>query len=75
MPWGRWWQAAERGDGVWCGVVWCVGVQAQVKETIDATLNRISSSGVKGASYFTGACLPHAQCYLPTTPPHSRAAA
>ena len=29
-------------------------VQAQVKETIDATLNRISSSGVKGASYFTG---------------------
>lgn len=49
-------------------MVWCVGVQAQVKETIDATLNRISSSGVKGASYFTGACLPHAQCYLPTTP-------
>jgi len=29
--------------------------KAQVKETIDATLNRISSSGVSGASYFTGA--------------------
>lgn len=29
--------------------------KAQVKETIDATLNRISSSGVKGASYFSGA--------------------
>jgi len=28
--------------------------RAQVKETIDATLNRISSSGVSGASYFTG---------------------
>jgi photosystem II stability/assembly factor-like uncharacterized protein len=28
--------------------------KAQVKETIDATLNRISSSGVSGASYFTG---------------------
>mmetsp|Transcript_17806 Transcript_17806/g.54459 ORF Transcript_17806/g.54459 Transcript_17806/m.54459 type:complete len:298 (-) Transcript_17806:1425-2318(-) len=28
--------------------------KAQVKETIDATLNRISSSGVKGASYFSG---------------------
>lgn len=28
--------------------------KAQVKETIDATLNRISSSGVMGASYFTG---------------------
>lgn len=28
--------------------------KAQVKETIDATLNRITSSGVSGASYFTG---------------------
>ena len=28
--------------------------KAQVKETIDATLNRISSSGVSGASYFSG---------------------
>jgi len=28
--------------------------KAQVKETIDATLNRISSSGVSGASFFTG---------------------
>lgn len=28
--------------------------KAKVKETIDATLNRISSSGVSGASYFTG---------------------
>lgn len=28
--------------------------KALVKETIDATLNRISSSGVSGASYFTG---------------------
>mmetsp|Transcript_58890 Transcript_58890/g.65972 ORF Transcript_58890/g.65972 Transcript_58890/m.65972 type:complete len:417 (+) Transcript_58890:64-1314(+) len=28
--------------------------KAEVKETIDATLNRISSSGVSGASYFTG---------------------
>eukprot|EP00595_Chromulina_sp_UTEXLB2642_P000321 CAMPEP_0196761694 /NCGR_PEP_ID=MMETSP1095-20130614/1004_1 /TAXON_ID=96789 ORGANISM="Chromulina nebulosa, Strain UTEXLB2642" /NCGR_SAMPLE_ID=MMETSP1095 /ASSEMBLY_ACC=CAM_ASM_000446 /LENGTH=360 /DNA_ID=CAMNT_0042111577 /DNA_START=204 /DNA_END=1283 /DNA_ORIENTATION=- len=28
--------------------------KAQVKETIDATLNRISSSGTSGASYFTG---------------------
>ena len=28
--------------------------KALVKETIDATLNRISSSGVTGASYFTG---------------------
>merc|ERR1712032_1128654 len=28
--------------------------KAQVRETIDATLNRISSSGVSGASYFTG---------------------
>lgn len=28
--------------------------KAQVKETIDATLNRVSSSGVSGASYFTG---------------------
>ena len=25
-----------------------------MKETIDATLNRISSSGVSGASYFSG---------------------
>ena len=31
--------------------------KAQVKETIDATLNRISSSGVKGASYFTGSVI------------------
>lgn len=28
--------------------------KAQVKETIDATLNRVSSSGTSGASYFTG---------------------
>jgi len=28
--------------------------KAQVKETIDATLNRVSSSGVSGASYYTG---------------------
>jgi photosystem II stability/assembly factor-like uncharacterized protein len=28
--------------------------KAQVKETIDATLNRVSSSGVSGASFFTG---------------------
>lgn len=28
--------------------------KAQVKETIDATLNRVSSSGTTGASYFTG---------------------
>jgi len=28
--------------------------KAEVKETIDATLNRISSSGVSGASFFTG---------------------
>jgi len=28
--------------------------KAQVKETIDATLNRISSSGVSGASYYSG---------------------
>lgn len=28
--------------------------KAQVKETIDATLNRISSSGTSGASFFTG---------------------
>merc|ERR1719454_1365360 len=27
---------------------------AQVRETIDATLNRVSSSGVQGASYFSG---------------------
>ena len=31
--------------------------KAQVKETIDATLNRISSSGVSGASYFTGSII------------------
>lgn len=29
--------------------------KAQVRETIDATLNRVSSSGVQGASYFSGA--------------------
>lgn len=29
--------------------------QAQVQETIEATLNRVSSSGVQGASYFAGA--------------------
>jgi len=29
--------------------------KAEVKETIDATLNRVSSSGVQGASYFSGA--------------------
>eukprot|EP00952_Eustigmatos_sp_NYUAD-ZCMA_P005556 24205-Eustigmatos_ZCMA.PRE.1 len=34
--------------------------KAQVKETIDATLNRISSSGIKGASYFTGEDYVHA---------------
>ena len=28
--------------------------KAQVKETIDATLNRVSSSGTSGASYFAG---------------------
>jgi len=28
--------------------------KAQVRETIDATLNRVSSSGVQGASYFAG---------------------
>jgi len=28
-----------------------------VKETIDATLNRISSSGISGASYFTGSII------------------
>jgi len=31
--------------------------KAEVKETIDATLNRISSSGVSGASYFTGSII------------------
>jgi photosystem II stability/assembly factor-like uncharacterized protein len=31
--------------------------KALVKETIDATLNRISSSGVSGASYFTGSII------------------
>merc|ERR1711871_1001872 len=31
--------------------------KAQVKETIDATLNRVSSSGTSGASYFTGKIL------------------
>ena len=31
--------------------------KAQVRETIDATLNRISSSGVSGASYFTGSII------------------
>merc|ERR1711966_650907 len=31
--------------------------KAQVKETIDATLNRISSSGVSGASFFTGSII------------------
>ncbi|CAE8596237.1 unnamed protein product, partial [Polarella glacialis] len=28
--------------------------KSQVKETVDATLNRVSASGVQGASYFTG---------------------
>ena len=28
--------------------------KAQVKETIDDTLNRVSSSGTSGASFFTG---------------------
>uniref|UniRef100_A0A0G4HW33 Photosynthesis system II assembly factor Ycf48/Hcf136-like domain-containing protein n=1 Tax=Chromera velia CCMP2878 TaxID=1169474 RepID=A0A0G4HW33_9ALVE len=28
--------------------------KAQVRETIDATLNRVSSSGVQGASYYSG---------------------
>ena len=32
--------------------------KALVQETIDATLNRVSSSGVSGASYFTGSILP-----------------
>jgi len=31
--------------------------KAQVKETIDATLNRVSSSGVSGASFFTGSII------------------
>mmetsp|Transcript_5425 Transcript_5425/g.9570 ORF Transcript_5425/g.9570 Transcript_5425/m.9570 type:complete len:451 (-) Transcript_5425:1121-2473(-) len=31
--------------------------KAQVKETIDATLNRTVSSGVSGASYFTGSII------------------
>eukprot|EP00554_Chaetoceros_debilis_P003360 CAMPEP_0194083514 /NCGR_PEP_ID=MMETSP0149-20130528/9472_1 /TAXON_ID=122233 /ORGANISM="Chaetoceros debilis, Strain MM31A-1" /LENGTH=390 /DNA_ID=CAMNT_0038765941 /DNA_START=92 /DNA_END=1264 /DNA_ORIENTATION=- len=31
--------------------------KAQVQETIDATLNRISSSGVSGASYFSGSII------------------
>lgn len=31
--------------------------KAQVKETIDTTLNRVSSSGVTGASYFNGAII------------------
>lgn len=31
--------------------------KAQVKETIDATLNRVSSSGVSGASYFSGSII------------------
>lgn len=31
--------------------------QAQVRETIDATLNRTISSGVTGASYFTGSII------------------
>lgn len=31
--------------------------KAQVQETIDATLNRISSSGISGASYFTGSII------------------
>jgi photosystem II stability/assembly factor-like uncharacterized protein len=31
--------------------------KAKVKETIDATLNRISSSGVSGASYFSGSTI------------------
>lgn len=31
--------------------------KAQIKETIDATLNRISSSGVSGASYFSGSLI------------------
>jgi len=35
--------------------------KAQVKETIDATLNRVSSSGVSGASYFTGAIVNQAR--------------
>jgi photosystem II stability/assembly factor-like uncharacterized protein len=35
--------------------------KAQVKETIDATLNRISSSGVSGASYFTGSIVNQAR--------------
>ena len=28
--------------------------KAEVKESIDATLNRVSSSGVSGASYYSG---------------------
>lgn len=34
----------------------------QVKETVDATLNRISSSGVSGASYFTGSIIGTTRC-------------
>eukprot|EP00981_Chlorochromonas_danica_P001022 scaffold233_cov174-Ochromonas_danica.AAC.62 len=33
--------------------------KASVKETIDATLNRVSSSGTTGASYFTGKLANH----------------
>lgn len=34
----------------------------KVKETVDATLNRISSSGVSGASYFTGSIIGTTRC-------------
>ena len=40
----------------------------KVKETVDATLNRISSSGVSGASYFTGSIIGTTRCA-----PHSYA--
>ncbi len=50
----------------------------QVKETVDATLNRISSSGVSGASYFTGSIIGTTRCslymiyYLQYTPPQAQ---
>lgn len=37
--------------------------KAQVKETIDATLNRISSSGTSGASFFTGSIANQVECF------------
>jgi hypothetical protein len=48
--------ACSLTDFAWYGFGWThtATPQAQVKETIDATLNRISSSGVQGASFFSG---------------------